>query len=131
MADTIFIEVSAEVPQKNGCLLYFTLYDYDETTPVPVDNIATATMTLINQDTGDEISALAVVKGSFNVNGIFSHYLTPDQNQIIDATDEKLRKQTHVALIKITATGETDPIAFEQEFWITIINQEHIANVIT
>jgi hypothetical protein len=124
------IEVSGDVPQGNTCLLYFILYDYDGTTPVSVDNIITATMTLYDHSSGAVINSRTNVnvKGSFNQTGIFSHLLTADDNQI-QAQNEKLTYEKHVAVLTVAATGATDAITFKREFWITIINQQHVPNL--
>ena len=126
------IEVSGDVPQHNTCLLYFILYDYDGTTPVSVDNITTATMTLYNHNDDAVINSRedVNVKGSFNQTGIFSHLLTADDNQI-QAQNEKLTFETHIAVITIIATGAIAAIHFEREFKINVINQQHVANLAT
>ena len=123
------IEVSGDVPQGNSCLLYFEIKDYDHTTAVSVLNIVTATMSLYNHDTGSVINSRedVDVKSSINTNGIFSHLLTGDDNQI-QATGERIKHEKHIAVVKFTATGPTDNIEFEREFWIKVINQQHVAN---
>ena len=102
------IQVSGDVPQGNSCLLYFVLTDYDQTTRVSVDNITTATMTLVNHDTGEVINGRedVDVKSSIDSNGVFSHLLTAEDNQI-QAQDERLTDETHVAVVTFTATGPT------------------------
>ncbi len=125
------IEVSGDVPQGNSCLLHFEIKDYDGTTAVSVANIVTATMTLYNHDTGLVINARedVDVKSSIDTNGIFSHLLTGDDNQII-AVGERMPHEKHVAVVTFTATGPTENIEFKREFWIKVINQQHVTNYV-
>lgn len=125
------IEVSRDVPQGNSCLLHFEIKDYDGTTAVSVANIVTATMSLYNHDTGLVINARedVDVKNSIDTNGIFSHLLTGDDNQI-QASGERLPHEKHVAVVTFTASGPTTDIQFKREFWIKVINQQHVTNYV-
>lgn len=125
------ITVSGDVPQDNSCLLYFEITDYDNVTPVSVDNITTATMTLKVHDSGAVINSRedVDVKGSIDTGGIFSHLLTDEDNQI-QAQDERLKEEKHVAIITIVATGATHNIQFKREFWINVVNQQHVTNYV-
>lgn len=123
------IEVSGEVPQGNSCILHFPLTDYDKATPVSKDAISTATMTLYNNDTHEVINGREDVDvlPNFDTDGNFDFLLTGDDNQI-QAASEISKKEIHVAVISITAAGATDDIEFVREFWITVVNQTHVAN---
>lgn len=123
------IKITQEVPQGNTCLLEFTLVDYDGETPVSVDNITSATMTLLDKDSNEVINSRedVDVSGNVDTSGRFSRLLTAADNVILNA-DEKVDKETHVALITIQASGAEQPITFKREFWVTVLNQREVPN---
>ncbi len=123
------VKITQKVPQGNTCLLEFTLVDYDGETPVSVDNVTSATMTLLDKDTNTIINSREDVDviGDIDTNGRFSRLLSAADNIIIN-TDERVDQEVHVALITVTASGPEADIVFKREFWVTVLNQREVPN---
>lgn len=124
----VYINVEGDVYQDNTAILYFELTDYDHTTPVSVDAITTATLTL-----RDHVSKAIInnredvdVKPNFDTEGHFEFLLDAADNPMV-TPGEKLDHEYHYATIKLVAAGQTHAIILERDFRIKIINQEHVA----
>lgn len=125
------IIVSGEVAQGNSCDLEFQL-EYDPVTPIALSNIQTAIMRLVHHDSRETFINNRTdvdVKGSFSATGYFSHPLTAEDNQM-HPVGERRKKEIHVAVITIVATGDNGDEIFEREFWITVVNQQHVQNAL-
>ena len=124
-----FTKRDAVVPQGNSCILRFPLTDYDRQTPVPQANIATATMTLLDDDTGEVINEREAVniKSNFDDNGWCSITLTADDNVIV-SDREDITEEVHVAVIRVSASGAEQPISLVRELGFKVGNQTHVPN---
>lgn len=129
---TIPIIVQGDIPQGNSRDLEFQL-QYDPDTPLVLSNIQTATMSLYLHDYDGAIinnRTEVDVKGSISSAGFFSHPLSAEDNQM-QCVGERIEKEIHVAVITIVATGVNGDETLKRSLFITIVNQQHVANAMS
>jgi len=120
----------AVVPQGCTSLLTFSLRDYDRLKTVGQSQIDTATMTLIDHDSGGIIGEQEDidVKNCFDSNGTFKKIVSANYNNIISSS-ERITEELHIAKITVKATGEDGAIVETREFHFMVGNQIHVPNM--
>lgn len=120
------VKPTTRVNQNSSCRIKFELVDFDDS-GIGVAVINTATFDLKDQRTGDTINGHVDtnVKTKFDSNGNFAHVLVAADNPI-KLTGKKIKFETHVMTIKISANSGGDVIDLIEEIWIEVVNLDTI-----
>ena len=114
---------STKAREANTCYVAFDLEDDGQA--IPDTAISTATMSLLDDATGDTINSRTDVdvSGYFDGDGHFRFMLTADDNEIVGSNDQPT--ETHVMVVDVEADSDGNTINLKEEIYIVVENLKH------
>lgn len=103
-----------KVNEGSSARVSFIVEDHDGS-PVPVSNISTATMSLVDYDTNEIIIASQDIKSNITELGVCTFYLSGDTNRMVTETKpyEKHILSILVSGVGLSSTQITSEIIFQ------------------
>lgn len=113
-----------QAKEDSSAVVQFQLYDPIQKAQISGSNIISASMTIVDKITGDELLAATDVKANFNAAGDFLKILDP---AVCDFKGgDELDAETHVAVLTIVANTGNGQLTLKEELWINVINNKKI-----